>query len=95
MQNMKNILPGKTNIEVSLTVDQGLTFEEYVERYFRSQGIDLDEKVVARDGDITVGGLSTLTIPWNQMFSIVDQSGNYLVKKTTPVAAGDSLTLAG
>ena len=95
IQNMKQNLPGKTNREVSLTVDTGLTFEQYVEQYFRSQGINLDEKVTVWDGVITVNGLSALTIPWNQPFSVVDQSGDYLVKRMTPVALGNNFTLGG
>lgn len=108
MQNMKQTLPGKTNKEASLTVDTELTFEQYIEQYFRSQGIDLDEKVTVRDGVITTGGLPELTIPWNQRFSVVRESAKaaeqtpgfstldlYFVQRKCPAELGATVPLGG
>lgn len=108
MQNRKQTLPGKTNKEASLTVDTALTFEQYVEQYFRSQGLDLDEKVTVRDGVITTGGLPALTIPWNQRFSVVRESAKaaeqtpgfstldlYFVQRKCPAELGATVPLGG
>ena len=98
MQNMKQNLPGKTNREVSLIVDTGLTFEKYVEQYFRSQGINLDEKVTVWDGVITVNGLPALTVPWNQLFSAamkVNGGTMYYVKRQCPAELGDKAISLG
>ena len=98
MQNMKQNLPGKTNREFSLIVDTGLTFEQYVEQYFRSQGINLDEKVTVWDGVITVNGLPALTVPWNQLFSAamkVNGGTMYYVKRQCPAELGDKAISLG
>ena len=77
--------------KLKITQGNGQTFEQYVEQYFESQGIDLDEKVTVWDAVITSEGLPVLTIPWNQPFSAVIEEADstneypiYIVKRQCP-----------
>lgn len=84
--------------------DSGAAFDQYVENYFKAQGIDLDEKVTVYDGVISVYGVTALTIPWDQYFTVAEifeplnklgitRLNKYYIKNKRPIDLGATVEI--
>ena len=75
-----------------------------MENYFKAQGIDLNEKVTVYDGVISVYGVTALTIPWDQYFTVAEifeplnklgitRLNKYYIKNKRPIDLGATVEI--